>query len=343
MIDDLRRINISDFPTKADLESQIRFLLNYAILAPSTHNSQPWLFKIRARECDIYYDSKLLLPEADPKTRDLHISIGCAVENLILAAKYFNIFDSVSYGPFQKDNHLAIIYFKDYTGMTNSEYKAVLDTIVKRINARGLFSSEPVPDNIINSIHSKIGNYLINGIELHLVTDENKIIKLARLTVEGLRVAYRRSTFRKEMSRWMHNSLTAKKDGLPGYALRMPLFASFILPTLVKWFDLGALLSKLNYRSFSSAPLVLVIAASDDNPNTWLDVGRLGERLMLEFNNLGWQTSIFVAALEMGNFYKEVQKVIDIDQMPQFLFVVGKIDKLHKLTPRHKLSRKLIS
>ncbi|MEK6883506.1 MAG: nitroreductase, partial [Nanoarchaeota archaeon] len=98
MIDNPRRINFSDFPVKADLESQIKFLLNYAILAPSTHNSQPWLFKIKKSECQMYYDPRLVLPEADPKTRDLHISIGCAVENLILAAKYFNIFDSVSYG-----------------------------------------------------------------------------------------------------------------------------------------------------------------------------------------------------------------------------------------------------
>ena len=238
---------------------------------------------------------------------------------------------------------MAIIYFKDYTGTINDEYKAVLDTIVKRVNARGLFSPEPVPDNIINSINSKIGNYLTNGIKLHLVTDENKITKLARLTAEGLRAAYHRSTFRREMSRWMHSSLTTKKDGLPGYALRMPLLASFILPTLVKWFDLGILLSKLNYRSFSSAPLVVAITASNDNPNTWLDVGRLGERLMLEFNNLGWQTSIFVAAVEMGNFYQRVQKIINTDQIPQFLFVIGKIDKLHKPTPRHKLPRKLIS
>lgn len=48
MPDIQRKINISDFPEKGSLEFQIKFVLNYAILAPSTHNSQPWLFKIEA-------------------------------------------------------------------------------------------------------------------------------------------------------------------------------------------------------------------------------------------------------------------------------------------------------
>lgn len=338
-----RQVNASDFPDKDNLENQIGFVLNYAILAPSTHNSQPWLFKINAPECQIYYDPKLILPEADPKTRDLYISIGCAIENLILAARYFNIFDSISYGPFENKEQLATIRFKKYTSVRNDEYKIILGTITKRINARGLFSSESVSTNIINSISSTIQNYLIDDIKVHWVADKDKIHKLAKLTADGLKSAYRRPAFRKEMSRWMHPSLTRSKGGLPGYALRMPFLFSFVLPTLVKWFNLGRLLSILNYKSLSSAPLVVVITADRDDPNTWLNVGRLAERLMLEFNNFNWQTSIFVAAIEMGSFHNEVQKIISTNQMPQFLFVVGKVDSRHKATPRHELTQKIIS
>ncbi|MDP3093304.1 MAG: hypothetical protein Q8N16_00905 [bacterium] len=340
---DIRLINPEEFPRNGDLQEHIKFALSYAILAPSTHNSQPWLFKIKAPECQIYYDPKLLLPEADPKTRDLHISIGCAIENLILAATYFNIFDSISYGPFEDKEQLAAIRFKKYTGARNDEYKRILDTITKRINARGLFSSEPVPTNLINLISSATQHYLVEGINVHWVTDKDKIIKLSRLTVEGLKIAYRRPAFRREMSRWMHHSLTKNKDGLPGYALRMPLLLSFVLPTLVKWFNLGGLLSKLNYKSLSSAPLVTVITATKDNQNTWLKVGLLAERLMLEFNSFGWQTSIFVAAVEMGYLQSEIKKVVGTDQIPQFLFVVGKVDLLHQATPRHELTKKVIS
>ena len=40
-----RQISISDFPEKEGLEAQIKFVLNYAILAPSTHSNQISTFK----------------------------------------------------------------------------------------------------------------------------------------------------------------------------------------------------------------------------------------------------------------------------------------------------------
>ena len=36
----------SQFPREGSKIEQMKFLLNYAILAPSSHNTQPWLFKI---------------------------------------------------------------------------------------------------------------------------------------------------------------------------------------------------------------------------------------------------------------------------------------------------------
>ena len=40
-------VDDADFPRDAAIDEQIRFLLNYAILAPSSHNSQPWRFAVR--------------------------------------------------------------------------------------------------------------------------------------------------------------------------------------------------------------------------------------------------------------------------------------------------------
>ena len=36
----------NQFPKEGTRNEQLKFLLNYAILAPSSHNTQPWLFKI---------------------------------------------------------------------------------------------------------------------------------------------------------------------------------------------------------------------------------------------------------------------------------------------------------
>jgi hypothetical protein len=39
-------VSESQFPKDGTKTEQLKFLLNYAILAPSSHNTQPWLFKI---------------------------------------------------------------------------------------------------------------------------------------------------------------------------------------------------------------------------------------------------------------------------------------------------------
>jgi nitroreductase len=40
--------NVSErqFPKDGTKTEQLKFILNYAILSPSSHNTQPWLFKI---------------------------------------------------------------------------------------------------------------------------------------------------------------------------------------------------------------------------------------------------------------------------------------------------------
>jgi nitroreductase len=50
--------NISETPLPAANQptEQLRFLLLYAILAPSTRNTHPWLFKIRGDALELYAD-----------------------------------------------------------------------------------------------------------------------------------------------------------------------------------------------------------------------------------------------------------------------------------------------
>ncbi len=344
---EVRDINPTSFFKLSLSEDKIKFLLGYAILAPSTHNSQPWLFKVAESSCKIYYDAKKILPQADPKGRDLYISLGCAIENLIIAAKYFNLFPKADYGPFAEKGLAAQVYFSfgnTQEDTVRKDLEKLFSAIPKRINARGSFQEALVDTKIISSILSGIEqeDYFSDQLEVKLIESKEKIEQIASLTAEGIRIAYQNRLFRKEMSDWLRNSFTRKKDGLPGYALKMPAILSFIFPILVRFKHLGNLLAGLNKKSISSAPLVFIISSKRNVPLIWLQVGRLAERLMLEFTRYSYDTSIFVAAIEIGEIYKKLQSIIKTTLTPQFLFVVGKVDSLHKPTPRYSVEQKII-
>lgn len=61
-------------------------LVRAAILAASPHNTQPWLFKVTDSSIDLYLDPKRYPGALDPYLREEHIGMGCALENLMLAA-----------------------------------------------------------------------------------------------------------------------------------------------------------------------------------------------------------------------------------------------------------------
>ena len=57
-----------------------------AILAANPHNSQPWIFRLSAGAIDLYADPTRQIGVIDPLRREMYIGLGCAVENMRLAA-----------------------------------------------------------------------------------------------------------------------------------------------------------------------------------------------------------------------------------------------------------------
>jgi nitroreductase len=63
-----------------------RAIVRAAILAANAHDTQPWLFGLEAGGIALYADPRRNLGAMDPARRELHLSLGCALENLCLAA-----------------------------------------------------------------------------------------------------------------------------------------------------------------------------------------------------------------------------------------------------------------
>ena len=62
-------------------------LVQAAILAANPHNSQPWLFRVSAGRVDLFADTNRNIGAIDPFLREMHIGLGCALENTLLTAE----------------------------------------------------------------------------------------------------------------------------------------------------------------------------------------------------------------------------------------------------------------
>ena len=153
---DVWNISEQDFPAGAPIETQLRFLLRYAILAPSVKNSQPWIFQVESGTVRIFADPERALAVTDPDQRELYISLGCALENLLVAAEHFGLGHEVTYFPEPDRPELAAsVAFAP--GGTPSPVRAgiTLDAIAKRHNDNSVYRFVPVPEEVCRRLDRK--------------------------------------------------------------------------------------------------------------------------------------------------------------------------------------------
>jgi hypothetical protein len=62
-------------------------VVHAAILAGNAHDTQPWRFQIGSDRIDVYADADRHLGAMDPFRREMHLSLGCALENAVLIAR----------------------------------------------------------------------------------------------------------------------------------------------------------------------------------------------------------------------------------------------------------------
>lgn len=344
-------INKEGFYDQRDTRDRILFLLKYAILAPSTHNTQPWLFSVTDKSCKIYVNQSVYLKEADRKGRYLFISLGCFLENLVIAAKYFDIYKDLNYnedlrrrhrfGPGKEDVFVAEVFFKEVSKpKVDPSFQELFGAITERFNARGPFQDKKLPKSLLASLEDDVKDF--PSLDISLISSKKKIAEIAGFTAKGMIMAHSSKAFRRELSRWVRNLFSTKKDGMSWKSMRVPAPVSFCISYLIRFLNMGPILSKLNYKSVSTAKLLCVFNA-EENALDWLETGRVAERAMLRVCASDLNTSIYVAAIDFDDLRGKLKEVVGTEVQPQFLLCIGYMDFKNTRTERYDINLKEIS
>lgn len=335
-------IDIQEFFQLNSPRERILFLLKFAVLAPSTHNTQPWKVSIKDDSCRVYIDLSRQLPEADKHKRDMYISLGTFMKNLEIASKALDVYKKIEVTD-QKSTHVATVYFRNLTTPPNDAYKnyrELLSALQTRSNYRGKFGKITINDKLKRELSGMCEKPLI----MSLMFDKEIITELGDLTSSGLKAAYKNPRFRKEIGTRVNFNLSRKKTGIPGYSLRLPLIASFVIPKIMKVKDIGDKLAQLNYKSFVTSSGVVVISATKDDKVTWLKIGRSAQEVMIYLESKGICCSIFVAAIENEELNQKIKQAIGLKDglKPQFLFCLGAPTLPKVYSPREAIETKFV-
>ncbi len=325
-----------EFPTDRSQEEQLKFLLNYAIMAPSTHNTQPWKFKIETNKIHIFVAPDRALPISDPTKRQAFLSLGTVITNLEIAAKHLGFSVEKSEFPGSDQNLVATISLTKANPEPNDLFAAIKD----RLSNRSEYNKKPVESGLVEKIKQLNSD---SELELKVITEEHTIDEISDLIFEGTQQMMAYKEFREELSEWLRHNFTNKSDGMPGSTLGMDNIQSVIAPFLIHEYDLGKGQSPADQNLVKSSSAVVVIGSKNDEPKSWVKVGELYEKIVLLATQNGLSNATMASLIELGDLHKRLAELIQTKFRPQMFFRLGYSETKAKRSPRRSLKDVLIT
>lgn len=335
----------------------------HGLLAPSAHNTQPWVVKlikpsegIKTSEgliFELFIDSKRLLPETDPPSRQITISQGTFLETAKIAAIHlgydFNmeLFPDGEYGQpkFKQDMDgkpvARVSLSKNFAKVSNfRKVDSLYNEIFQRVTNRTAYFGDPLNDEEMTELQSLNDNPKLT---LVFFNDLTSLEKIRKLTINAVKIESETKQTMKETERLFRDSekekskyrdgITMMSGGLSGFKLQMIQFLSNMFP--MSWEKMGDIWLKSESRNIKSTPTFAMIISNNNSRTTQVETGLLYARFQLKASTMGISVQPLSQALqefsEMGAIYKSVHdEFAENGQVVQMLVRMGHAeDVLH--------------
>jgi hypothetical protein len=265
-------------------------LVRCAIIAPNGHNTQPWKFALSPDAISIRPDLSRCTPVVDPDEHHLWVSLGCATENLVLAAAALGKHADVAFGP--QGVRVAL----DNTAPVRSP---LVNAIFQRQSTRSAYDGQAMPNDVLQELARAADR---GGVRLLLLTERAKVEGVLDYVTQGNSAQIRNAAFVKELKSWVRFN---EADALAsGDGLFSRLTGN---PTLPRWLGnilFSMLLSEKSEndkyaRQLRSSAGVAIFVGERADPAHWFEVGRAYEHFALGATALDVRTAFVNQPVEV--------------------------------------------
>jgi hypothetical protein len=303
------------------IPAQMRELVRYATLAASGHNTQPWTFAISENAITIHPDYTRHLPTVDPSDRELWISLGCALENLIIAARAAGYVPEVTYPDAADGIHVGLTASMSHGG-------TLFDAIPLRQNTRSAYDGRLIPTADLAQLQSLP---LEPGVTLQMVTSPADREMVLEYVNQGNLSQYADTAFLDELIAWVRfntKEAMATRDGLYAPSSGNPAVPRWIGQLVVGGMKPQQQADADAAKLRSSSGVVVVTSASDDKA-AWVRTGQVYERLALTMTSLNIRSAFLNQPIEVAAVRGQFQSAMGLaTALPQLLVRFGYADAL---------------
>jgi hypothetical protein len=270
-----------------DLKEMVR----YATLAANSHNTQAWKFAASEGGIRLLPDFARRTPVVDPDDHHLFASLGCAAENLALAAAARGRAADMVFGD-QID-----VNFATAAPVESDLHRA----ITSRQCTRSVYDGAEFSVEQLKQLEEAAR---IEGVDVLLITDKAKREQVLEAVVAANSAQLGDAAFRRELIGWMRfnpASAMAQGDGLFSACSGNPTLPSWLaglmLPLVL---TADAENRKYTEQVRSSAGLAIFVSARDDKQH-WFKAGRAYQRFALKATALGIRNAFVNQPVEVAS------------------------------------------
>jgi len=307
------------FEKDATVSVRMQELIRYATLAANGHNTQPWKFVIEQNAIEIHPDYTRRLSVVDPSERELWISLGCALENLLIAARAAGYTPEVTY-PDTAD------FIRIRLATDTPQGSPLFDAIPLRQNTRSEYDAQPIKTDDLDQVQALP---LEPGVVLHFVTDPADLETVLEYVNQGNLSQYADKAFVDELIYWLRFNRKEALASLDGLYTRCSGN-----PEVPRWlgqiFVAGAKPQQqadADARKLRSSPGAVVVSSGSDNKTAWVRTGQVYERMALKMTSLNIKSAFLNQPIEVTELRSQFQSAMGLGaSLPQLLIRFGYAD-----------------